>query len=275
MFANIGGGFAQLCKFGLPTLDEIVGGGLPRGTTWLIEDEIGADSTPFVMSFLANGLQSMDYIYLLSTEQTYDYYRNTFQMFGRNPDMELQTGRLRFIDGFSGSYQLGLSMGGAAQGGFSSDILTVDNTDGIEAIRDLTQPREINEAIRRALLHVQEGPSTGVRGACISLSTIIYSAADYRDVYTFIQNRRVMDKLKNSTTILSIHRDAHDEKIVRGIEHACNGVLRITRSEEKQRGSAILQIEVVAFNEKPESIGKVAKFSYVGKRLTPIEFSDY
>ncbi len=274
MFTNIGGGVTQLCKFGLPTLDEIVGGGLPRGTTWLIEDEIGADAEPFIMSFLASGLQAMDYIFLLSTEQTFDHYRKTFQTFGRNPDMELQTGRLRFIDGFSGSYQLGLSTGVANPATTSfiggGGMMDMDHNDGIETLRDLTQPREINEAIRRSLLHVQEGPATGVRGACISLSTIIYSAGDFRDVYTFIQNRRAMDKLKNSTTLLSIHADAHDEKILRSIEHAANGVLKVQRVESG--GTSALEIEVVAFNEKPESIGRKAAFFYVGGRLSPVEF---
>lgn len=269
MFTNIGGGVTQLCKFGLPTLDEIIGGGLPRGTTWLIEDEIGADADPFIMSFLANGLQAMDYIFLLSTEQTFDYYRKTFQTFGRNPDMELQTGRLRFIDGFSGSYQIGLtSTTGSIN--FSNSPVDMNLDDGIEVVRDLTQPREINEAIRRSLLHVQEGPSTGIRGACLSLSTIIYSSGDFRDVYSFIQNRRAMDKVKNSTTILSIHRDAHDEKIMRAIEHAANGVLKVTRNTANN--NSVLEIEVMAFNDKPESVGRKASFNYVGGRLSPLDY---
>ena len=54
MFANTGAGASSQCKFGLPTLDEALGGGLPRGTTWLVEDEIGSDADPFIMAFLAS-----------------------------------------------------------------------------------------------------------------------------------------------------------------------------------------------------------------------------
>ena len=37
----------NLCKFGLPSLDEALGGGLPRGSTFVVEQTIGADAVGF------------------------------------------------------------------------------------------------------------------------------------------------------------------------------------------------------------------------------------
>ena len=31
------------CRFGIPTLDESIGGGLPRGSIILVEDEVGVN----------------------------------------------------------------------------------------------------------------------------------------------------------------------------------------------------------------------------------------
>ncbi len=269
MFANIGSGSSQICKFGLPTLDEIIGGGLPRGTTWILEDMVGVDAEPFVVSFLANGLKSMDYVYLLSTENTFGSYKKKFQTFGRNPDTELGTGRLRFIDGFSGSYNLGLAGGGVdSTSGFSTSHTMMADQDAIQHLRDITQPHEINEAIRRSLFHVAESQQTAIRGACISLSSIIVSAPSFKDVYTFVQNRRAMDQRQNGTTLLTLHADAHDLKDVRSVEHLANGVLRL--SNEVVNGDSVINVKVIAYNEKPETVGRETNFKYTAGRLTPL-----
>lgn len=281
MFGNVGGGVSQQCKFGLPTLDEVLGGGIPRGQTWLIEDEIGSDYDPLILSFLANGLQSMDYIYLLSTEHTFNYYKKQFQNFGRNPAMEMKTGRLKFIDGFSGNYQVGLTSGsgggGFGTGGYSGvggvaemGSLDQDDSEGIEVLQDITQPREINEAIRRSLLHVQEGPTTGIRGAAISLSSIIHASENVKDIFQFVQNRRAMDTGKNSTTLLTIHSDAHDPLLIRAIEHQVDGVLRITRQEDPNDPTSPLQIvTVIHARGKAELTGRQVVFRFASGRIIP------
>ena len=43
MFNRQMGGKEEPCKFGIPTLDESIGGGLPRGSIILIEDEVGRE----------------------------------------------------------------------------------------------------------------------------------------------------------------------------------------------------------------------------------------
>jgi KaiC/GvpD/RAD55 family RecA-like ATPase len=278
MFGNMSGGVSQQCKFGLPSLDEALGGGIFRGQTWLIEDEIGSDYDPLIMSFLANGLQSMDYIYLLSTEHAFDYYKKQFQNFGRNPAMEIKTGRLKFVDGFSGSYQVGLSPGSFGTGGYSGSGgvaevggLDQDDNEGIEVLEDITQPREINEAIRRSLLHVQEGPTTGIRGACLTLSSIIHAASDQKDIFQFIQNRRAMDALKNSTTLLTIHADAHDPLLIRAIEHQVDGVLRIQRDKQSPDPNDPLHIvKIINARGKAELTGREVKFKFTSGRITPV-----
>ena len=253
---------SSFCKFGLPSLDEAIGGGINRGSTFLVEQSIGAEADPFVLSFLANGLQSMDYTYLLSTEQTFDYYKRIFQGFGRNPEMELRTGRLRFIDAFSGSFQAGLSSVMATK--------DADNV-GIERIADITDPREVNESIRRSLLHVQKGPSVGIRGAVMSLSSIINIVGDIKQVFAFLQNRRAMDKLENSTTLISLNADAHDPTLVRAIEHMADGILKVSRLDDPQYDAPIQQVEVVMIKGRAELSGKKTRFQFYSGRIADLD----
>jgi len=251
----------NLCKFGLPSLYEALGGGLARGSTFVVEQTIGADADPFILSFLANGLQSMDYTYLLSTEQTLDHYKKIFQGFGRNPDMELRTGRLRFIDAFSGSFQTGLS-----------SIISMDDQDvGIEKIADITDPHEVNEAIRRSLLHVQKGPTVGIRGAVMSLSSVINTVGNDKMVFSFLQNRRAMDKIENSTTLISLNADAHDPMFVRAIEHMTDGILSVTRVDDPNFEDPIQQVEIVMIKGKAELAGRKKRFRFLGGRIEDLD----
>ncbi len=280
MFGNIGGTASQTCKFGLPTLDEVLGGGIPRGQTWLIEDQIGTDYNPLIMSYLANGLQSSDYIYLLSTEQNFDYYKTRFQAFGINPVMQIQANRLRFIDAFTGNYQVGLNMnsGGEFSSGFGQSFGAqgfdamggADISETIEYITDLTQPREINEAVRRSLLHVKEGPTTGIRGAVLSLSSIIHASDNHKEVFTFIQNRRAMDNMNKMSSIITIHADAHDPILLRGIEHQMDGVMRVTPVQDPSNPNETLQmVEIIHAKGKAELTGRKVVFRFSSGRIIP------
>jgi KaiC/GvpD/RAD55 family RecA-like ATPase len=228
----------------------------------VVEQTIGADADPFILSFLANGLQSMDYTYLLSTEQTFDHYKRIFQGFGRNPEMELRTGRLRFIDAFSGSFQAGLT----------SVMATTEADDvGIERIADITDPREVNEAIRRSLLHVQKGPTVGIRGAVMSLSSIINTVGDDKQVFSFLQNRRAMDKLENSTTLISLNADAHEPTFVRAIEHMADGILSVMRLDDPNYSEPIQQVEVKMIKGKSELAGRKKRFQFYSGRIADLD----
>ena len=274
MLGNIGASKSQVCKFGLASLDEAIGGGIPRGDTWLIEDVIGADSTPLLMSFLANGLQSMDYLYVLSTERAFEYYSRQFQSFGINPLAQIQTGRLKFIDGFAGSFQLGLSSSGSKYrvgGGFGDDTSSTiqpEHLDGVFYLRDITNPREINESIRKSLLNVQEGPGTGIRGICLSLSSIIHSVNNLRDVFTFLHNRRAMDTMQRSTTLLAVHSDAHDPITLRGIEHQVDGVLRVIPYEKADKAYFVQTLKFIHVKGKPELTGKEIQFRFISGKIS-------
>lgn len=254
-------GQSTTCKIGLSSLDVSLNGGLSRGATYIVEQTIGSDADPVILSFLANGLQSMDYTFLLSTEQTPDYYKRIFQGFGRNWDMEVSTGRLRFIDAFSGSFQSGLN----------ASMYADSDSQGIVRIPDITNSREVNEGIRQSLLHVKKGYNVGIRGAILNFSSIIHTFDDTRQVFTFLQSRRAMDKLENSTTILSLNADAHDPLLVRGIEHMVDGILKVNRIGQSDHGDPIHEVEIVHMKMRNELNGRKVKYQFANGRLLDVD----
>lgn len=254
---------STMCKFGLSSLDVTLNGGLSRGATFIVEQNITSDADPLILSFLANGLQSMDYTFLLSTEQTMDYYKKIFQGFGRNWDMEVSTGRLRFIDAFSGSFQTGLNSSMYMDGSPSDQ--------GIVTIPDITNSREVNEGIRQSLLHVKKGFSVGIRGAVLNFSSIIHTFDDKRQVFQFLQARRAMDKLENSTTLLALNADAHNPLLVRALEHMADGILKVEMIGHSEYGDPIHEVEVVMMRGRGELNGRKVRYSFQSGRLLDMD----
>ncbi len=244
-------GEKKLFTFGIPTLDEILGGGIPAGSNVLIEDEIGAEADPFVLNFLSEGLKSGEYGYIFSTEHPYEYYNEIMTGIGVNPDMLDATGRLKFIDAFSNPF------------GYT-DIKTSHEY----AVNDLGKPREINETIRRSFLHVQN-QQVLKRGIVVSLSSIIYAADESKNViFSFLQNRLAANKKEGSVTLFTLHYDAHDPLLVRAIEHNCDVTIRVSKSKTKA-DKPITEVRVINVKGKPELAGEPILFEFISGKILP------
>lgn len=249
---------SNLLTFGLPSLDEILGGGVPAGSNVLVEDEIGAEATPFILQFLAEGLKAGEYGYILSTDHPYSYYSSHLTGHGVNPDILEATGRLKYIDAFSNPF------------GYT-DI----RSEHQYTVRNLGQPREINEIIRRAFLHVQN-QSVIKRGIVNSLSSILFATEEsLKIIFPFLQNRMAANKSDGSVTLFLLHHDAHDPKLVRAIEHNCDVTIRVSKStKEKERPQT--KVEVINVKGKPELGGEAIYFEFIsGKIVTSTEEEYY
>ncbi|MHA1223762.1 MAG: RAD55 family ATPase [Candidatus Heimdallarchaeaceae archaeon] len=252
MFTNTSGiSEKKLFSFGIPSLDEILGGGIPAGANVLIEDEIGAEADPFILHFLAEGLKAGEYGYIFSTEHPYEYYKEMMTGIGVNTEMLEATGRLKFIDAFSNPF------------GYTDVKSSHQNT-----VHNLSQPREINETIRRSFLHVQNQQILK-RGIFVSLSSIIYAADESKKIiFSFLQNRLAANKREGAVTLFALHHDAHDPILVRAIEHNCDVTLRITKSSMKAE-RPITEARVINVKGKPELAGEPIKFEFISGKIIP------
>ena len=214
----------EQCRFGIPTLDESIGGGVPRGSIILVEDEVGVNSDPFLIQFLAEGLASGEYGYIMGTEHMYDHYRSLLVPFGID-EIVVETRRLVYLDAFTNPFG-------------SKEQMSLRGPQNV--IRDLMQPRHVTDTLAQSLLHVQNAP---VRGVIDSLSTIILVADDYRAPLSLFHHKIATDKKNRHVTLFTLHKDVHDEKIVKMFEHYADIVFRLYRDDQNNSIFQIIKVE--------------------------------
>ena len=251
--AQIGLSQPELCRFGIDLLDEALGGGIARGSLIILEDEIGVENEHLLIQFLSEGLQSGDFGYILTTERLYDDYRSLLVTFDID-EIVFETRRLIFLDGFSNPFGYQDIRGGGVTG------------EGI--VKDLSQPREIADTIRRSLLHVRQ---QSIRGVVDSFSTILLVSDSLKPPLSFLQHKIATDKRRGTTSLMTLHRDSHKPEVVRAIEHYADGVLSLSVTDtdhdgvleiKKMKGLNLSRIPYRSFWYDPEP-GRVV--------LTPIE----
>lgn len=211
-------------RFGIPVLDENIGGGLPRGSIILLEDEVNVNSDPLLIQFLAEGLQNGEYTYIMGSEHTYDHYRQLLISFGID-EIVVETKRLVYLDAFTSPF------GGKEM---RSNVRGPQNI-----IRDIFQPRHVTDTIQQSLLHVR---SSFVRGVVDSLSTILSVSDNLRIPLSFFQYKIAQDKKNRHVIMYTIHSDVHDQKSIRALEHYCDAVFKLYR-EGNQDILRIVKVE--------------------------------
>jgi KaiC/GvpD/RAD55 family RecA-like ATPase len=85
---------------GIPGLDELIGGGFPKGSAYLVAGEPGAGKTIFGCQFLYNGIQSNGDNGVLVTleEPPHNIIRNVKNSFGWDFNQLIARGNLRIVD---------------------------------------------------------------------------------------------------------------------------------------------------------------------------------
>ncbi len=221
-------------RFGLPVLDAALGGGVPRGSVILLEDEIGVEADLMALHFLTEGLRGGETGYVLSTEHPYKYYVDSLRTLGVNAEILLETERMVFIDAFTNPY------------GYSDMRSEFKNV-----VSNITQPRVVSEAIRRALLHTQT-QNIPCRGLVDSVSAILLASDNVRTALSFVQNRIASNKDDGTVTIMTLHKDIHKDHDLRALEHLVDGVIRISLGDEAYSTVKIVKMRgSYTFSKKP------------------------
>ncbi|MFX1538749.1 MAG: ATPase domain-containing protein, partial [Promethearchaeota archaeon] len=142
-------------------------------------------------------------------------------------EVTFETKRLVFLDAFTNPF-------GYAEGR--------PGTTGENVIRDITQPRLVTDQIRRSLLHVRSQP---IRGVLDSLTTILLVSDSLKAPMAFLQHKIATDKEMGVVSILTLHRDVHEARIIQAIEHYSDGVIRLEKRIQEEKEEEVLQIRKV------------------------------
>ena len=199
-------------KFGIPTLDLALGGGIPRGSVILIEDKVGVEPAPLVMKFLTEALRKGEYGYILSTEHPFEFYSGLLNALGVNPEIVTETRRLIYIDAFTDPF---------SWGEFRPETKYF--------VRNISDTREVNQVVRSALLHVN--PQIQIRGVVDSFSTMVVTSDIEKAPLAYLQHQIAAQKKTDRVLVMIVHADAHQEHYLRALEHMVDGVISLTKTE--------------------------------------------
>ena len=193
-------------------MDLALGGGIPRGSVILIEDEVGVEPAPLVMKFITEALRKGEYGYVLSTEHPFEYYSGLLSALGVNPEIVVETRRLIYIDAFTDPF---------SWGEFRPETKYF--------IRNVSDTREVNQVVRSALLHVN--PQIQIRGVLDSFSTLVVTSDIDKAPLAYLQHQIAAQKKTDRVLIIILHADAHNSYYTRSLEHMVDGVISLTKTE--------------------------------------------
>ncbi len=219
-------------EFGISTLDNSLGGGIPRGSIVLIEDhvEIGTIIDGLLMQFLAEGLRKGEYAYLLSTDHPFEHYAEILTALGVNPKITMETRRLMYIDVFTDPF---------SWGEFRPEITQ-------HFVRDISKTRELYEVVRRAILHCG---FEHTRGVIDCLSTLVFSTDTTKAILGYLHHQVTAHKKYGRTSLITIHSDVHDPYFVKVLEHLADGVIQFKKIESDEYAPFLTSLKIIKMSD--------------------------
>ncbi len=206
-----------LVKTGLPSLDALLGGGLPPQANVLLYGPPLCGKKPLCMQFIHEGLKrSIPGIFLLTDYGYEDWRRMMFQS-GWSLDAFEQSGAVQAIDCYSKQFDPEL---------LDDDIVTYVETPAALSTISLRLDEVQDAILQNSKTH---------RLAFHSISTLL-EAADAQTVFKFMQFVVGKFRRDGATAFYTIEKGMHDEKDVKMIEHLMDGVIEFDKSKISVRG---------------------------------------
>jgi KaiC/GvpD/RAD55 family RecA-like ATPase/predicted hydrocarbon binding protein len=207
-------------SFGIDEVDKLMGGGIPFGSSYLMETEPGAEELCFIAAFINEGLRQGNVCYVLLFDLPHEDVISKLTELGVNMKEALDLGSMTIID---------LWTEGKYDPDHRSSILMTDNlSDPNSVLRLFYDLAEINDKKQSG------GKYTGSRVVVLSLSSQIMS-------YKFEPTYKIMKAGMNflgARKVLSmsvISPDMFDETEVAAFEHLNHGVVTLSMKESKGR----------------------------------------
>jgi KaiC/GvpD/RAD55 family RecA-like ATPase len=219
--------FCLSADFGLPVLDEALGGGVPRGFVLLLEEDTGLSSDVLVTFFIAGGLQHDENVFVLNTDYSPLSIRNLLLSQGIDASQYLESGRLALMNSF-----------GTEEPTSEKTYATIHNVSDIREIHSMV--KEYSEKNRLP---------TKFRGIVDSLSTIIMSAEDSKSIFAFVRSQVILQKRCGGILLLTLHSKAHSTRLVSALEHVVDGVIELRKERYYRDWRSILQIKKLTGRE--------------------------
>src|SRR2546422_225046 len=231
---------------GVPGFDAMVQGGLPVGSSVVLQGPPGQEKLRFALMFLAEGLKSGGSGLVVTSSQSPDAVIAELRELGVNLDSVTNENRLRVVDWYSWSEET------------VQDI--EDRGIFIRSSSDLTN---LGVALSRAIAALTGG---GSRRAVIELLSPATSSYEVTQVYAFAQSAKRKFDRHQFTSLALLEKEMHSGAQLTTLHQPFDGVIEIDRTRSGDRIGrkiGVLHLKDTA----PDPTFRVLEISEAGMRV--------
>src|SRR5437867_1704913 len=231
---------------GVPGFDAMVQGGLPVGSSVVLQGPPGQEKLRFALTFLAEGLKSGGSGLVVTSSESPDSVIAELRQLGVNLDSVTNENRLRVVDWYSWSEE------------------TVQDTEerGI-IIRSSIDLTNLGVALSRAIAGLTGG---GSRRAVIELLSPATSSYEVTQVYAFAQSAKRKFDRHQFTSLVLLEKEMHSGAQLTTLHQPFDGVIEIERTRSGDR--ILRKIGVLHLKDTaPDPTFRVLEISGGGMRV--------
>src|SRR5437899_10099546 len=200
---------------GIPGFDAMVQGGLPVGSSVVLQGPPGEEKLRFALTFLAEGLRAGGSALVVTASQSPDAVVAELRGLGVNLDTVTNENRLRIVDWYSWSEE------------------TVHDIEecGI-VIRSSIDLTNLGVALSRAIAALA---GDGPRRAVIELLSPATSSYEVTQVYAFAQSAKRKFDRHQFTSLVLLEKEMHSGAQLTTLHQPFDGVIEIERTRSGDR----------------------------------------
>src|SRR5256884_1228798 len=200
---------------GISGFDAMVQGGLPAGSSVVLQGPPGQEKLRFALTFLAEGLKSGASGLILISSQSPDAALSDLRGLGVDVDAVTRENRLRIVDWYS----------------WSEETVTDVEERGI-VVRSSIDLTNLGVALSRAIAALSG--ETGCRSV-IELLSPAMNAYELTQVYAFAQSAKKKFDRHGFTSLVLLEKDMHSGPEVTTLLQPFDGVIEIERTRSGDR----------------------------------------
>ncbi len=199
-------------KTGIKGFDELIQGGLPEGSTVVLEGPSGVEKDYFASTFIAEGLRNGEALLVVLSSKPPATFFEELRAKGYDPDKLYEEGRLRVVDWYS-----------------QREESVVELEEAGPVIKVSLDLLNVGIAITRAIASLAKDKP---RRAVVEILSPALSVYDLSQVHTFAQATKAKLSRQNLTSIFLVEKEMHDSTTLSTLLQPFDGVIEMDRIRE-------------------------------------------
>lgn len=218
---------AVYSSFGVVEIDDLLGGGLLAGGSYLLEAETGTEELAFIASFLEGGWRQRELCVIATYDMPHEELIKRLAQFVDARE-KMDSGALLIVDLWTEA---------------KTDFELVGPIFMIRNPRDFNTMRRVSfELIRQIPERIQKGKFGGIRNVTYSLSSMIMNYK-FEPAYKWSEAGLDLARQSNLTTLTMLDPKMFDETVVAAFEHLNDGVIVLSMEKLGDRFHRYLRIK--------------------------------